>query len=358
MHPTKPNGRGSNLPRKSYYPKKESLFDLINQIPGDKFSSYKPFEHYVDFVEKTIPIIEKIEPEFLTNNSFSKHESIVDLAKRLEDIVYNFPFDLKEETLLDEESMEKGIGVTENGLKVYKALITPSYIYFIFLDRIYQYPEEMRIGYAHFLCNYMKFSPYGDVFNDNFDVFSFFRELEMEAESYETDEKYDNEESRENEDDEGSLIRELKIDIEENPEYKKILKDLRRYRDKDYQIFLKYTPKTKKEKSIKESLEFAYKFCADDFFFNNYSFSTKGTDEGCCLAEEMFLIFPKEDDNQQSEHDCNPYKYDNGCCPLMVAMDFIDGKPDKKGLKKRIKDFDIFENHLVKICNYGVENNR
>ena len=318
--------------------KNKNFLELTDSIPRTIFyDGQKDFEWNISYAELLIKVLEKHDILEKIEFTFSENDCIEYLLYILENhiqlienqISYN---DLKEIINNKYDESLKPISIyqesTKNGkLKsVFLGLpdIEPDYIYAFYLKDVSLFKSrQMRIGYAHFISNFMKLT--GTVLTQ--DDMEYYTSLNQHLEMHGDLESDD-------EDDWLSELKLMKKTIEKRKlKTQKIFEKFENYLSEDYSQFLNYKPRDPEIKKIYDAILFCTETLSKSFYSKFYP-SKYGSENGAIEFERLFRIFPEENEICSFEFEQINHDSREGVIPLESILKITKSKIHSKERKE------------------------
>lgn len=344
MSETKQNIRKKHIHGKEVGIKKKNIFELKDEFIKDNIfpNRFTNFKNILDYAESLLLIANGLVPQELIELQYSEKNSIFNLVSDLELILSKTPNDFSNFTDENKVTIYSNSKEDFGDIAVGIPNISPNLLYIVYMDWIFRFEsEEMKIGFAHFLQNYLKLidsnedlktRKIADPIND------FYRYCDMEVESF-TDM-----ETEEDDYCEFSPPR-LKRYLEKPSKYiQNVFKEVKKYLRKPYSDFEKYQPKNIWEQDIKSYILILKPVLSSGF--SKFIPSTYGYDMSMVEIETLFRIFPEENGFSSYEIDCFESYSQEGVCPLESVVFMKNGKPDFESYEKSINDFYLMLENL------------
>ena len=322
--------------RKITNSKTKKFDELIQEIPNHHYIDVNEYEYTFDYAEKLIKILEYGKSEIFNSKKFTEKNNFFDLIYFLESelISYNpegfdyynseiHIFDNKVSLLIPSIFISDPVIFYVSSIeKIIPEFRTPFTILLKLVDGLSQIP-------------FIKDEYFLNEFSDNFPF------LNMDYENY-----------QDNRDDEEFYDSEM-IDLFEGFKelnYTDIEMVFYQYYNKDLNSFYNYKPKNETEKELKELFEKIIFYNQNsDSFFENICPTTESQNDGEMEFENLFLVFPKNDDYAEQELCIMDSYAQSGIQPMSVFLNCDNEKLYLEDFQSQIKNYYDFYQTINKI---------
>ena len=330
--------RFNRFSRKITDSKTKKINELIQEIPKYNYIDNDEFIYTFDYVENLIKILEYGKPEIFKSKKFTEKNNFFDLVYFLESELISYNPDG-----YDYYNSEIHVFEDKVSLLIPSIFISEPVIFFI--SSIEKIIPEFRTPFAILLklVNSLSRSPFIkdeyflNDFSDNFPFFS------MDYENYQ-----DNQDENENEYYDSEMIELFEKFSELN--YSEIEMAFYQYYNKDLNSFYNYEPKNETEKKLKELFEkiIFYNQNSDSFFENICS--TEGSqNDGEMEFENLFLVFPNNDDYVEQELSIMDSYVQSGIQPMSVFLNCDNEKLHLEEFQSQIENYYDFYKTISQI---------
>ena len=274
--------------RKITNSKTKKINELIQEIPKYHCVEQDDFEYTFDYAEKLIKILEHGKPEIFKSKKFTEKNNFFDLIYFLESELISYNPE-------NYDYYESEIHVFDDKVSLLCPSIFISDPVIFYVSSIEKIIPEFRTPFAILLKLVNSLSPMPFIKDEYFlnDLSDNFPFLNMDYQNY-----------LDNQDDDSYYDPET-IELFERAEelnYTDIEMVFYEYYNKDLNSFYNYKPKNETEKKLKELFEkIIFYHQNSDSFFENICPTVDSQSDGELDFENLFLVFPKNDDFVEQE---------------------------------------------------------
>ena len=320
--------------RKITNSKTKKFDELIQEIPKYHYIDDYEFEYTFNYAERLIKILEHGKPETFKSKKFTEKNNFFDLIYFLESELISY--DPEEYDCYDSE-----IYVFDNKVSLLIPSIFISDPVVFYVSSIEKMIPEFRTPFAILLklvnslsqIPFIKDEYFLNEFSDNFPF------LNMDYEDYQNNEgdRYDLE-----------MIELFERFKESN--YTDIEMVFYQYYNKDLNSFYNYKPKNETEKELKKLFEKIIFYNQNsDSFFENICPTSESRNDGQMEFENLFLVFPKNDDYAEQELCIMDSCSQSGIQPMSVFLNCDNEKLYLEDFQSQIKNYYDFYQTINKI---------